>query len=106
MAASSVTLMVLKLPVGCCDRLARKFCQDRPIVCDPRLPAFLGPRFAATIPRNSLVLLRLLIGLIVSLPEVLVCAFFLAPNAWPVSLLALPMPRGILRLPALATSFV
>ena len=47
---------------------------------------FQEPLLAATTPLNSLVLLRVFVGLIASSPAVLVSAFFTTPNTWFVSL--------------------
>ena len=72
----------------------------------PVYQSSLGPRPAATTPLNSLDLLRLFVGLFPSFPAVPVCAFFSTLNTRPVSLLALPTQRRILRYPALANELL
>ena len=67
---------------------------SRVICVIPGYRRSLVPRPAATTPLNSLVLLRLFVGLIPSFSAVLVCALFLTPNTQPVSQLALPTLRG------------
>ena len=87
-----------QLPAGVLRLSRLKFCWGHLWPSRVRSPT------TATSPLNSLVLLRLFVGLTPSFPAVLVCAF-LTPNTRPVSRLALPTLRGTLRLPALATSF-
>ena len=58
---------------------------------------FQEPLLAATTPLNSLVLLRVFVGLIASSPAVLVSAFFTTPNTWFVSLGVARVWRNIAR---------
>ena len=69
------------------ENLVRIICG--PVVCDLRLPAFLG---ATSCGNNTaeLCALRLFAGLILSFSAALVYAFCLTPNTRPVSLLVLP----------------
>ena len=52
------------------------------------------PCLAGTTPQNSLVWLKLFVGLILSFLAVLVCAYYLIPNTWLVSRLVLRKVKG------------